>query len=156
MIEKTSKDRRRAKEEIQRHLLSGKSLIWFPEATWNLSENLLMLPMRWGIIECAQKCHVPIVPIILDYAADKLMCTARIGEPFNPDGVSFADGISSLRDKMAGLRWAIWGNNGVIQRYLLDSAEERKAIMKAVEEYPLLDLEYEQSVIFDPQHAKIN
>ena len=147
---KDKQDRHRAKEKIQRHLLSGKSLIWFPEATWNLSDNLLMLPMRWGIVDCAQKCHVPIIPILLDYTPGKLHCTVKIGEPFNPDGMTLADGIGALRDRMAGLRWYLWEQKGIIQRSLLDPAAERKAIMKAVEEYPALNLEYEQSVIFNP------
>ena len=145
-------DRHRSKEKIQRHLQSGKSLIWFPEATWNLSDNLLMLPMRWGIIDCSQKCNAPIVPIVLDYAPDRLHCTVRIGEPFNPDGMSLADGICILRDRMAELRWSLWEQKGIMQRNLLNPVAERTAIMKAVEEYPSLDLEYEQSVIFDPHN----
>lgn len=147
---KDQQDRHRSKEKIQNHLQSGKSLIWFPEATWNLSDNLLMLPMRWGIIECAQKSHVPIIPIALDYTADRLHCTARIGKPFNPDGMSLADGIRILRDRMAELRWALWEQKDIMQRNLLNPIAERKIIMKAVEEYPSFDLEYEQSIIFYP------
>ena len=150
---KDQQDRHRSKEKIQHHLQSGKSLIWFPEATWNLSDNLLMLPMRWGIIECAQKSQVPIIPIALDYSPDRLLCKARIGEPFNPDGMSLADGIRILRDGIAELRWALWEQKGIMQRNLLNPTSERKAIMKAVEDYPSLDLEYEQSTIFHLQNV---
>ena len=103
-------------------------------------------------LECAQKCNAPIVPIVLNYSPDRLHCTARIGEPFNPDGLSLADGICMLRDRMAELRWSLWEQKGIVQRNFLNPASERTAIMKAVEEYPSLDLEYEQSVIFDPHN----
>ena len=44
------------------------------------------------------------------------------------------------------------GTKGHSTKNFLNPASERTAIMKAVEEYPSLDLEYEQSVIFDPHN----
>ncbi len=43
------------KESLIKLLKQGKSILWFPEGTWNMTDNLLMLPMRWGIIEVSQR-----------------------------------------------------------------------------------------------------
>ena len=139
----------RAKKQIQKHLSSGKSLIWFPEGTWNLTNNLLMLPMKWGIIDCAQKCNVSIIPVILEYKA-KNICLVNMGEPLNFDGFSLREGIDKLRDQMATIRWISWEQKGVSARKNLDLFKERQKILQAVNDYPPLDLEYEQSVVFNP------
>ena len=147
---KDKQDMRRAKERIQKHLRSGKSLIWFPEGTWNLTDSNLMLPMKWGIIDCAQKSHVPIIPIILEYSIQWKQCTACFGEAINPEGLSLEEGISALRDRMAELRWNIWEQKGITRRCYLDPQAQRKKLYQAVVDYPPLDLEYEQSIIFNP------
>ena len=139
-----------AKDRIQEHLLTGKSLIWFPEGTWNLTDHLLMLPMKWGIINIAQKCQIPIIPIVLEYDSLQKQCNAHFGEPFKANGFSLQDGINALRDKMATLRWEAWEHKGVFSRQELNLEMERTKLYQAVTDYPPLDWEYEQSIIFDP------
>ena len=56
-----------AKAKILFYLRHGQSILWFPEGTWNLTDNLLMLPMRWGIIETADKAQAQIVPMAIQY-----------------------------------------------------------------------------------------
>lgn len=145
---KDKEDTRCSKERVQKHLCSGKSLIWFPEGTWNLTDSLLMLPMKWGIIECAQKCRVPIYPVVIDYSTENKQCIVSFGEPFNPENMTLQDGITALRNKMAELRWELWEQNRLISREDLNPQKERSSIYQAVVDYPPLDLEYEQSVIF--------
>lgn len=41
----------RAKRELINAPRQKKSVIWFPEGTWNQSDNLLMLTMKKGIID---------------------------------------------------------------------------------------------------------
>ena len=139
-----------AKMRIQKHLSSGKSLIWFPEGTWNLSDNLLMLPMKWGIIDCAKQCHVPIIPVVLEYKQENRECIARFGEHLDPDNLSLREGIDVLRDRMAELRLLVWEQKGVENRSKINPNEERRKMFRAVDDYPPLDLEYEKSIIFDP------
>ena len=45
-------------------LKSGEIFAMYPEATWNLSPNLLMLPMNYGCIKIALEANVPIVPVV--------------------------------------------------------------------------------------------
>ena len=145
---KDKRDMQKAKDRILRHMEKGHSLIFFPEGTWNLTENLLMLPMKWGIIELAQKAKVPIVPMILEYSEDKMGCTAWIGEQMSVKGLSLADGITQLRDKMAEMRWQMWEEKGLYSRAEMDSETERQKLFQAVKDYPPMDWEYEESIIY--------
>lgn len=46
----------------------------FPEGTWNLTENLLMLPMKWGIIDIAKETGAQIIPTALEYDREQKKC----------------------------------------------------------------------------------
>ena len=64
---KNKKETAEVKNKILRYLNRGQSILWFPEGTWNLTENMMMLPMRWGIIEVAHKAGGQIVPMAIRY-----------------------------------------------------------------------------------------
>lgn len=148
---KNKQDMHRAKEDIIRLLKNKQSVIWFPEGTWNQSDNLLMLPMKWGIIDVAKKSGVKIVPIVLEYDKETNRCLAMIGKAINPDAYSLADGINHLRDSMASMRWSAWEGKGQFPRAELDIDKERQSFRQDIEDYPPLDWDYEQSIIFHPQ-----
>ena len=147
---KNKQDMNRAKEDIIRVVKKKQSVIWFPEGTWNQSDNLLMLPMKWGIIDVAQKAGAIIVPVVLDYENENDRCTALVGNTINPDEYSLADGINYLRDSMASLRWSLWETKGRFSRAEIDIDKERQSFRQDIEDYPPLDWEYEQSIIFHP------
>ena len=42
------KSTKKTKDKLISLLKQGKSILWFPEGTWNMTESLLCLPMRWG------------------------------------------------------------------------------------------------------------
>lgn len=147
---KNKQDMNRAKEDILMVLRKNQSVIWFPEGTWNQSDNLLMLPMKWGIIDVAQKAGVKIVPISLEYEKEESRCNALVGNAINSDEYSLADGINYLRDSMASLRWSAWEAKGRFSRAEIDIDKERQSFRQDIEDYPPLDWEYEQSVIFHP------
>ena len=68
----------------------------------------------------------------------------------DPSGLSLSEGIILLRDSMATLRWQIWESKGVFARTDLDIGQERLALEQDIKDYPPLDWEYEQSVVFQP------
>lgn len=148
---KNKHDMHRVKEELVNHLRKMESVIWFPEGTWNLTDNLLMLPMKWGIIDVAQKSEAKIVPIVLEYDKRSNMCIALSGETIDPDGCTLSEGITLLRDSMAALRWALWEEKGCFRRENLVVNQERLAFEQDIKDYPPLDREYEQSIIFRPE-----
>lgn len=138
-----------AKVTLEKYLQKKYPLIWFPEGTWNLTENLLMLPMKWGIIDVARNAGAQIVPIALEYDRESMECLAKFGETIVIDEtIDNKTGIRLLRDEMATARYELWEQKGICSRRDMNIQEEREKMMFPVEEYPPLDWEYEQEIIF--------
>ena len=125
-------------------LSDGANMIIFPEGTWNLPPSKPMLPLYWGIIDIAKRAKKPIVPVILEYTNDR--CYAAFGEPMT---VSEHDDkgakITELSDAMATLKWTIW--ESCPDTGCADAAEWEAEANRRVAAYPMLDYEYEQSVV---------
>ena len=125
---------------------SAKSLLIFPEGTWNLEPSKTMLPLFFGIIEIDQKTNTPIIPLCLEYVEDKCVIkyadvlTSRAGEDKLLQ-------IENLRDTMATLKWEIWEMFPTIKRAELADDYWDKEVAKRLGEYKLLDYEYEMSCV---------
>ena len=140
-----------AKDTLIAYLQSGQSIMWFPEGTWNMSDNLLMLPMKWGIIDVAAKAEAQIVPTILEYNRKTMICSVLFGAPIAPDkSTDRAEAIRDLRDAMATLRWMVWEQEPPLQKGEIDREKLRQGVYVAVDEYPEANLEYEKTLIFQP------
>ena len=92
--------RANAQKQMVALLKKGYNCCMYPEATWNLSPNLLMLPMNYGCIRIALEAGVPLIPAVSWFEQDK-RCT-RIGQPFFPE-TDLVNAIRELRDRMAEL-----------------------------------------------------
>lgn len=148
---KDRKSRSTSKKAIIDYLKKGRSILWFPEATWNLSANLLMLPMRWGIIEVAHQTEAQIIPMALDYDRTKMVCRVKFGMPMSGEELTDKEeGIQMLRDALATLRWELMCDGVVLSRRQTDIAELRKEVESAIDEYPPIDWKYEVSCIYQP------
>lgn len=100
-IHRTDKSSRiQASENIVEILKQGYNFAMYPEATWNLSPNLLMLPMNYGCIRMALLANVPIVPVVTLFMDDGRHTI--IGDKFYPTD-KLEDSIRDLRDIMATL-----------------------------------------------------
>lgn len=146
-VNRKNKDSKaKAKQKMMNILKSGTNILMFPEGTWNRSENQIMLPLHWGVIDIAKVCNVPIVPIILEYSSK--FCTAKIGKQlFFDKNDDKKDAINKLRDTMASLRYALWEQQPILHRNSINKNYFDEILQKAVDEYPKLDLEYEMSVV---------
>lgn len=145
------KSRGTSKEAIIEYLKKGRSILWFPEATWNLSANLLMLPMRWGIIEAAHQAEAQIIPMVLDYDRTKMVCRVKFGMPMSGEELKDkGEGIQMLRDALATLRWELMCDSVVLSRRQTGITELRKEVESAIDEYPPIDWKYEVSCIYQP------
>jgi len=149
---KDKEDMAASKQTMTSYLNKGRSIVMFPEGTWNLTENQLMLPMKWGIMDVAREAGAQIVPTALEYDREKKKCFVRFGSPlvFSPED-SKAEAISVLRDTLATMRWEFWERNGIFCRKDLDMEAEQKTLFYSVQEYPPIDWEYESSCIYHPQ-----
>lgn len=148
---KDKEDMAASKQAMTAYLSKGRSIVMFPEGTWNMTENLLMLPMKWGIIDIARETGAQIIPTALEYDREKKKCFVRFGAPMliSPED-NKGDAISALRDTLATMRWDFWERNGTFRRKDLNMDAEQKKLFYSVDEYPPIDWEYESSCIYQP------
>lgn len=148
---KDKEDMATSKLAMSAYLRKGRSIVMFPEGTWNLTENQLMLPMKWGIIDIAKETGAQIIPTLLEYDREQKQCHVRFGAPlvFSAED-NKADSIAALRDTLATMRWEYCERNGTFSRANLDMDAERKKLFYSVEEFPTVDWEYESSCIYHP------
>lgn len=140
-----------SKELLIDSIRNGHDVIWFPEGTWNMTDNLLMLPMKWGIVGVAAATGSQIMPVVLEYDRPTMICHVSFGAPIAPDkDANKADAIRELRDSMSTLRWELWEKQEQLKRADVDCEKLRTDMYYALEEYPPLDWDYEQTVIFKP------
>ncbi len=170
---KNKEDMGYSKKAMELYLKKNQDLIIFPEATWNLSDELLMLNMKWGVIEVAQNTGARIIPVNLDYDTTDKKCYIYYGNSIEvPENCDKAKYITFLRDSMATVRWYrmeqkqsscgnIDFNKLVNGEYSIEQErivyEKRKGLciddlredlMSVVKEYSKYDLDYEQSIIY--------
>lgn len=149
---KNKKDMSAVKDVLLQYLKKGQSILWFPEGTWNLTPDKLMLPMKWGIIDIAHKADAQIIPVVLHYNKESLICSVKFAPPMYGD--DFTDkqrAICTLRDTMATMRWEFISSEGIIERNNWnDIANIRHNVYAAIDEYPPLDWQYECSCIYQP------
>lgn len=100
-------DRHLSKEKIVQTLREGGNIMWFPEGAWNLSANLPVLRMPYGIVDAAQQANAVIIPIAIEQYEKNFI--VNIGENYyvGKDN-NLIDEISRLRDVMATLKYEIW------------------------------------------------
>ena len=147
-------DRQRAKGEMLAHLQAGHDVLMYPEATWNLTPELPMLPMNWGVVKLSRESGVPICPIYVFFSGKK--CHAKIGELFVPTGNDLED-ISNLRDQMASLFWDLLERETMGRREDIRPDELEQSIAERYKDYPRTwkDPEgvrrYEEALIYRPK-----
>lgn len=106
----SKEDRHIAKETAIETLKQGHNLLIYPEGVWNLTSNLLMLPLFPGIIEMAKETGCDIVPVAIERYDKEYK--VNIGSEFNvnnylKNGLTEDEIRIKLRDEMATLKWDI-------------------------------------------------
>jgi 1-acyl-sn-glycerol-3-phosphate acyltransferase len=137
------------KEAIILLLNKGHSICWYPEGTWNLTDNLLVLPLKWGIISVARQADAQIIPMVQYYDRTDMTCTVRFGNPMaGKDLDDNATAIQELRDSMATLYWDLMSRKPVLKRKRADLKKLKDNILMAIDEYPSLEPEYEKKCVY--------
>lgn len=136
-----------AKEKVLNLLHRKKSLLIFPEATWNLTPNLPMLPLHWGAVEFAQETNTPIVPITLEYTKDN-KCYYSIGKELHTSKTDNKAKITNtLRDTLATMRWNFWEEHSNKSYNEISNEDFLEYTKYRLDEYPKLDVEFERATI---------
>ena len=147
-------DRKRANNDILAHLKKGHNILMYPEATWNLTAELPMLPMNWGVVGISLESGVPIVPMYLLFT--EKTCYVKIGKPFTPSSDK-QESIAKLRDIMATLCFALMEKLPITKRselpddYLKNSIRDRYNEYGRARKDPSGVRQYESQFIFKPK-----
>jgi 1-acyl-sn-glycerol-3-phosphate acyltransferase len=146
-VDRKDKDnRKKAGKRMRKIINRGRSLCIFPEGTWNLTPSKPMLPLYWGIIDIAKETGRPILPLVLEYRNQE--CYVSFGQPiyiYGQDDKS--EKIREIRDIMATMKWKIWEQFPTVARNGIPNDEWEREVKRRLEEYPLLDYAYEQSIV---------
>lgn len=148
-------DRQRATERMIAHLNMGGNLMFFPEGTWNLSENLPVLPCYWGIVNVAQQGNAIIVPIAAEqYGKHFDIC---IGE--NMDLCTYGStveektrAIRDVRNTLATLKWEIWESRPLQGRSEIAESEWAEYLDARFKEWTYFDLSYVDELVYRPKN----
>ena len=128
-------------------LNEGESIKTFPERTWNLSENSLVYPFKWGNVKMAQCSGRPIIPIVMEYDYKNNICNYSIGEPIHVKKTDDLEETNNkLRDALATMRYKIIETKGIYDRETAKKEfdEYKKQVL---EEFPF-DEEMEKTTIY--------
>lgn len=147
---KDKADTAACKRAMEAVLKNGQDVVIFPEGTSNVSDELLMYPMKWGVIDVAKKTGAQLIPMVLDYDKEAGECHVHFCPPMVMDELDKEAGIALLRNTMATVRWEYMEKKALLHREEADIPELRRQNMELLLSYKLLDYEYEKSVVFHP------
>lgn len=99
-------DRQKSLNKLLQILYRRGNVLIFPEGSHNLSPNLLVKKLWWGLLEIAEKADANIVPIAIQRVGDE-HCVI-IGDKLEREKYPFKiEEIRGLRDEMATLAWEL-------------------------------------------------
>ena len=90
-------------------LKKGGNLLIFPEGTWNLSVNELVLKLFKGTVRMANETHADIVPVAIEQYDNQFYVNIGRNIPYDPEKSPNIDlANEELRDAMATLKYEIF------------------------------------------------
>lgn len=96
--------RNKSKRDMIAHLKSGGNMMMYPEGTWNLSSNLLVLPLFRGIADIAIETGATIIPFAQEIDDNTKTYYVKIGNPIYPNA-NPTELLADLRNQLAELKW---------------------------------------------------
>ncbi len=154
--EDDKEDRALSKEKMINILRQGGNMMYFPEGTWNLTENLPILPLPFGIIDVAMRAEATIIPIGIEQYGKEFYLT--VGENFDVDKYDKDNiegkitAINDLRDRMATLKWDIWSSIPKEISTTITAETFSEHISERLQEWPGMTLEEFFDSAYKPKH----
>lgn len=99
-------DRKNSFKFMLKALKQGIPMLIYPEAIWNLTENLPMMKIFPGAVQAAKECNVPIIPIAIEQRGKHFLL--NVGEEMDFSNTEESVAVKMLRDMLATLKWEIW------------------------------------------------
>ncbi len=154
--EKVKEDRKQVSRKMIEHLQAGGNLMYFIEGTWNLTQNLPMLPCYWGIVDIAKAGNAIIVPV----AAEQYQKHFKINIGKNFDMQEYGNSveekskaINDLRDTLSTLKWEIWETEGLFSRNEIAEDEWDKYVEARFAEWPYFNEDYIAGLVYKPKNV---
>ena len=147
-------DRSLSKEKMISILKQGGNMMYFPEGTWNLSPNLPMLPLPFGIIDVAIRAGADIIPVGMEQYGNAFH--VAVGENFDVSSYTQADkhqAIEELRGRMAALKLDAWASAPEEYRSTMDAAGFEAEVRDRLSKWPNQPLEEFENHIFKPKNV---
>ena len=124
----------------------GYNLVVFPEATWNLTKSLPILPRYWGDVNIAKETGRPIVPVILEYTGK--VCIVKFGKCiYVSEQDSITEKDAEVYNAMVQLKKEIRESDVYKKHY--EPVEYTKRLERNIKSYKYFDVPYEMSCIRD-------
>ena len=99
-------DRQNSFKFMIKALKQGIPMLIYPEAIWNLTENLPMMKIFPGAVQAAKECNVPIIPIAIEQLGKQFLL--NVGNELDFSDAEEDVAVQMLRDTLATLKWDIW------------------------------------------------
>ncbi len=173
--ELSKEDRLYSKKMMEKILLNNDNIMIFPEGTWNISENEIIMDTHLGTVATALSTGSIIVPIAIEQYGKRFKI--NIGENFNPleyslkalkiDYSSLNQDMDSelmkniqieinkvLRDKMATLKFEIWNTEKIVDRKSIPDDYWPYFINDRVNEWPGYSMSEQVDSVYVPNEKK--
>ena len=126
------------------------NVLIFPEGGWNLTPNLLIQKLHWGVLRAAEQTNANVVPIAVDLVENT--CYVIIGENFNYSAYdNIQEATEGLTDTMATLVWELICMKQPLQRHNLDDTYWLKHIQAQYSRMPQKDQAKEELYFYRPK-----
>lgn len=139
--ENVKSDRKSVSEKMINLLQNGGNIMYFPEGCWNLSPNLPVLPLFWGIIDVARYSGAYIIPIAVEQYNKHFKI--NIGDIFDVNDYKDnqqekATAIIDLRNIMAAMKYEIWETESIVCRNDIQDDYWLNNVIQRLDEFPLI------------------
>lgn len=125
-------DRQNSFKFMIKALKQGIPMLIYPEAIWNLTENLPMMKIFPGAVQAAKECNVPIIPIAIEQRGKHFLF--NVGEEMDFTDVEENVAVQTLRDTLATLKWEIWEYLPREKRVAIPSGYHEKFVQERLAE----------------------
>lgn len=121
-----------AKLDMIHLLLSGHSIYYCPESTWNLSPNKLHLPMGFGFLDIAMKAKVPVMPLVHEFSYSKNYkgklevnrIHTRFGKPIYVSSMdNLTEKLYEYEEQISTIKWELIEEKGLFSRNSIHESE---------------------------------
>lgn len=138
-----------SKLDLMKIIASGKSVVVFPEATWNCSPNKFHLPIHKGIFDMARKMQVPIVPLVQEYnynpskkgITNVNSCHVHFGKPIYVSlNDSFNDKVAELSESWSTIRYSLYEEKGLFTRKLISNQEYINSVLARIKGWGFINV----------------